>query len=107
MEAFNSKDCTSGQPGLRPSYIFGLLPCVSHGGVLFTTRNKEIAYSLTSNQASILEILRLEESEAEGLMVHSLGKLADDLAAVRTLNRKLSYLPLAITQATAFMVVNT
>lgn len=80
---------------------------MSHGGILIATRNKELAYWLTSNQAIILEIARLEEAQAEELIVHRLGNLADRIVAIFTLKRLLAYLPLAIIQATAFMVVST
>jgi len=80
---------------------------VSHGGILIATRNKELAYWLTSNQAIILEIAILEEAQAEELIVHRLGNLADRIVAILTLKRLLAYLPLAIIQATAFMVVST
>jgi len=107
IEAFESEQYHSGQPEARPPQPLGWLPRVSHGGILVTTRNKELAYCLTSNQANILEISKLEAAQAEELIVHKLGNLADDLVAIRTLNRLLAYLPLAIIQTTAFMVVNT
>jgi tetratricopeptide (TPR) repeat protein len=79
------------------------LPHSNRGTILFTTRSRKVAGELTPN--SVLELNNMGEAEARQLLARRLTKqgLLDDETAVNELLEKLTYLPLAIVQAAAFI----
>ncbi|KAH7061027.1 kinesin light chain 1, partial [Paraphoma chrysanthemicola] len=79
------------------------LPHSSNGTILFTTRSRKVARDLTPN--SVLELNDMSEAEAKQLLARRLTKraLLDDETAVDELLAILTYLPLAIAQAAAFI----
>jgi nucleoside phosphorylase/tetratricopeptide (TPR) repeat protein len=82
------------------------LPQSEQGRILFTTRNRKLAVELTSS--SIIPIPDVDEDTALKILERSLvdkGLLQDHPTAVAILE-KLSFLPLAITQASAYINKN-
>lgn len=82
--------------------ILQYLPDSDNGMVLFTTRSREVALALRSD---MVELKEMTEDEAESLLEKSLIEkdLLKDRNGVKTLLRELTYLPLAITQAAAYL----
>ncbi|GFG15670.1 hypothetical protein IFM5058_07569 [Aspergillus udagawae] len=82
------------------------LPQSEQGRILFTTRNRKLAVELTSS--NIIPIPDVDEDTALKILERSLvdnGLLQDHPTAVAILE-KLSFLPLAITQASAYININ-
>jgi tetratricopeptide (TPR) repeat protein len=79
------------------------LPHSSNGTILFTTRSRKVAGDLTPS--SVLELNDMSKAEARQLLARRLAKqaLLDDATAVKELLAILTYLPLAIVQAAAFI----
>jgi tetratricopeptide (TPR) repeat protein len=79
------------------------LPHSSNGTILFTSRSRKVAGDLTPS--SVLELNDLSKAEARQLLARRLTKqtLLDDETAVDELLAILTYLPLAIVQAAAFI----
>ena len=75
------------------------IPSCEHGSVLITTRSKSEALKLVYD-SEIVDVSPMSEDEAEALLVNKLGRSsAEDRLLVRALDR----IPLAITQATAYI----
>lgn len=104
-EIFRQNPLPSGHEGTSPLHSY--LPRARNGSTLITTRDKRVAGGLSSKDA-LIEILPMTESEAKELLSkrlrpedHGLNDLnSDELCKV------LEYLPLAITQAAAFISTN-
>jgi hypothetical protein len=86
-----------------PTRLSDCLPHSSSGTILFTTRSKKVAGDLTPS--SVLELNDMSKAEARQLLARRLTKqtLLDDETAVDELLAVLTYLPLAIVQAAAFI----
>jgi tetratricopeptide (TPR) repeat protein len=84
----------------------GFLPRHEQGRILFTTRNRKLAVELTSS--NLIPIPDVDEDTALKILERSLvdkALLQDHLTAVDILE-KLAFLPLAITQASAYINKN-
>jgi tetratricopeptide (TPR) repeat protein len=79
------------------------LPHSNRGTILFTTRSRKVAGDLTPS--SVLELNDMSKAEARQLLARRLMKqgLLDNETAVNELLERLTYLPLAIVQAAAFI----
>jgi tetratricopeptide (TPR) repeat protein len=90
-------------PGTVPARLADYLPHSNRGAILFTTRNRKTAGDLTPSNA--LELEDMSKAEAEQLLSQRVTKqvLLCDKIAVDELLKLLTYLPLAIVQAAAFM----
>ena len=90
----------------RAGQLYDYLPHSDWGSILFTTRGRKTAERLT--QSSILELKDMTKAEAEQLLAQRIikGTLLDDQSATNELLKLLTYLPLAIVQATAFINSN-
>lgn len=85
------------------STLRSYLPSTKHGSVLITTRTRQVAVTLAGK-----ELVNLAEPSAEvasGMFVGLLEDqtLAGDHLTISTLLEKLTFLPLAITQAASFI----
>lgn len=89
--------------------LMDYLPRTSHGDILFTTRNRKLAVKLAG--ANVVTISEMDEDAAEKLLRKSIidtDSLNDDSSEItRTFLRQLTYLPLAIVQAAAYINENT
>ncbi|MCJ1446126.1 MAG: hypothetical protein MMC23_006631 [Stictis urceolatum] len=92
----------------RSSRLIDYLPRSERGSILFTTRDRKTAESLSKTNVLKLEDMSQAKAEAKQLIdlqVSNKGLLDDD-SAVDELLELLTYLPLAIMQATAFINQN-
>jgi len=89
----------SGEVGGVTSYLLES----ENGLTLFTTRHREIAVSLAGSE--IIEIQEMDCQEAESFLTRSLTQkdLLNDRAIATELLNELTFLPLAIAQAAAYL----
>jgi hypothetical protein len=89
---------SSDMPGGLEEY----LPVSEDGLVLFTTRSREVAVSVAGND--IIELLEMDPQEAANYLEKSLIRSNEAGKAEKAdLLKELTHLPLAITQAAAFL----
>ncbi|KAF9768821.1 hypothetical protein IL306_013824, partial [Fusarium sp. DS 682] len=81
------------------------LPRCSQGMLLVTTRNKQVAVKVTKGQHSI-EVNRMKDDEARDLMAKRLKDPFLSTSDLLILTSRLEHLPLALSQAAAFMQEN-
>lgn len=95
----------SGDERTRPLHSY--LPRARNGSTLITTRDKRIARDLSSED-DLIEVLPMTESEAKELLSKRLRRKTRGLNDLKSdkLCKVLEYLPLAITQAAAFISKN-
>ena len=82
------------------------LPECSHGAMLITTRNKQVAVRLSTSQLPI-EVCRMEEEESRRLLHSRLRDEHIDPANLSIISSRLEHLPLALVQAAAFIQENS
>ncbi|RMZ90279.1 hypothetical protein DV736_g2495, partial [Chaetothyriales sp. CBS 134916] len=84
--------------------LFQYLPESDHGVTLFTTRSREVAVAVAVG-GELVELGEMNAHEAHSLLEKSLFQkdLLADTDGVTTLLQELTYLPLAITQAAAYL----
>jgi len=97
-------DSTNDDP--RAGRLYDYLPRSDQGSIVFTTRDRKVAERLT--QSSVLELEDMIKAEAKQLMARRIikGTLLNDQSATNELLELLTYLPLAIVQAVAFINSN-
>lgn len=90
----------------RSSRLLDYLPRSDRGAIVFTTRSRKAAEELT--QSNVLELNDMDHTEAKQLMGQRITDqaLLADKKAVDELLGLLTYLPLAIVQAVAFINSN-
>lgn len=89
-----------------PGGIDEFMPESENGCILYTTRSREVAVSVAQN--NIVKLSQIDDEDAKALLRDSLIKKdqMQDTALIDKLLHKLAYLPLAITQASAYIKVN-
>ncbi|KAF5559659.1 ankyrin 3 [Fusarium phyllophilum] len=89
-----------------PGGIDEFIPDCEHGCILYTTRSREVAVSVAQN--NVVKLPEMNDEDAKALLKGSLIEKdqMEDTALIDQLLDKLSYLPLAITQASAYMKFN-
>ncbi|KAK5128140.1 hypothetical protein LTR08_004176 [Meristemomyces frigidus] len=75
------------------------IPSCNHGSMIITTRNKNEALKLVY-ESDMIDVLPMSEGEAEALLEKKLGQPNSDN---RQLVRALDCMPLAVTQAAAYI----
>ncbi|MCJ1231813.1 hypothetical protein MMC12_008492, partial [Toensbergia leucococca] len=92
-------------PNQRALPLCMYLPQTSKGSILVTSRNRHAAFRLTNRIEPVIDVLPMEEEDAKTLLRKRLpdDKSSEDdiIALVKTLER----LPLAVTQAAAYISV--
>ncbi|RGP77945.1 kinesin light chain [Fusarium longipes] len=78
------------------------LPHSQNGSILITTRNRDLAFRLAGPHESVHEVGPMTQEEAMRLLENRLGTLSDANAAA-DLVRSLDLVPLAISQAAAYI----
>ena len=98
----DDREILFGTPDGSPG-IVQYLPENENGLTLFTTRHGEMAQSLAGSDT--IDILEMDPEEAEIFLKASLKgvELLQDTTIITELLKELTYLPLAITQAVAYM----
>ena len=86
--------------------LINFIPRSHQGSVVFTTRTRAAAIQLAEN--SIIALGELDEKEAKEMLETRLLRkdLLNDVTIMHELLRILTYLPLAIIQAVAFININ-
>lgn len=79
------------------------LPQVSHGSLLVTSRNRAAARDLVNEDECLISVDRLSEADAISLLRKKLPRDKSPETDTLRLVRLLEYLPLAITQAAAYI----
>ncbi|BCR87174.1 uncharacterized protein ACHE_31161A [Aspergillus chevalieri] len=89
------------------SALRDFLPYNTQGHIIFTTRNRKLAVKLASSD--VVHVRELDEKAGLEFLERSLieGSLLNDHHAMITLLEQLTFLPLAVTQAAAYMNENS
>jgi len=89
-----------------PGGVLEYLPQSERGRTLFTSRSREVAVTVAGKD--VVELNKMNQQEAESFLEKSLIRtdLLNDSATTTRLLKELTYLPLAITQATAYLNIN-
>ncbi|KAF4461891.1 kinesin light chain [Fusarium albosuccineum] len=84
------------------------LPTCGQGRILFTTRSPKLAFTATSCPSDVVKLSQMNLAEGTSYLEKSLRQqdLLQDKQAVADLLGALTYLPLAIKQATSYMNEN-
>ncbi|KAL2141563.1 hypothetical protein VTI28DRAFT_2213 [Corynascus sepedonium] len=98
----DDKDILFGSADM-PGGINAYLPESDDGLILFTTRSREVAVSVTGSD--VIELHEMDPLEAADYLEKSLiqKEMVRDKVATAELLKQLTYLPLAITQAAAYI----
>ncbi|CAI7635713.1 unnamed protein product [Penicillium palitans] len=83
----------------KPLLLF--LPQCSHGSIIFTSRNKDLAFKVV-DPGDIIQIEPMNELEAVELLKRKLGLLEESSEMIQ-LARELEFMPLAIIQAVGYI----
>lgn len=78
------------------------LPQSSNGSILVTSRSRDVAFKLTGAHSSIVEIKPMDKDAALALLQKKLGRVDSEDEAVQLI-QSLDAMPLALTQAAAFI----
>ncbi|KAI0810007.1 P-loop containing nucleoside triphosphate hydrolase protein [Xylaria sp. FL0064] len=78
------------------------LPQSSNGSILVTTRNRQLAFQLTGSYNDIIDVGPMDQEHALALLVRK-SKEDADMHMVTNLVEVLEYMPLAISQAAAYI----
>jgi tetratricopeptide (TPR) repeat protein len=95
------------RPGQAAELLSDFLPQSPNGSVLVTSRSRDVAYRLIGSHPSIFKVGPMEEGDALALLQKKLGLRADadiDVEKARELLQALDRMPLAITQAAAYIM---
>ncbi|KAK7928766.1 hypothetical protein PG985_005764 [Apiospora marii] len=82
--------------------LWTYLPQASNGSILITTRNKRVAFKLTGGHKSIIEVHPMDKDDAVALLATKAGD-QPDMDSGPALVEALEYMPLAISQAGAYI----
>lgn len=106
---FNLHDQCDASASAHPDgqgYLRRYLPQCTHGSILVTSRNKQTAIRFTAGKPSI-EVQKMSDNEAGQLVCTILEDVTVSRSGIAQLATRLEHLPLALAQATAFMLENT
>ena len=102
---FGSKSCASWQESKQTTRLFDYLPKGSKGSILITTRDKRVGELLCDKQAAIV-IPALDSQSAAAMLRSKVPKDKWQADQAHDLLSLLDNLPLALTQAAAFISDN-
>jgi hypothetical protein len=89
-------------PGQAVEPLSDFLPQSPNGSILITSRSRDLAYGLTGNYANVIEVRPMDKGDALALLQKKLGCDVNKDDAGELLH-SLDYMPLAITQAAAYI----
>ncbi|KAF2175506.1 TPR-like protein [Zopfia rhizophila CBS 207.26] len=89
-------------PGQAGEPLLDFLPQSPNGSILVTSRSQDVAHRLTGSHSSIIEVKPMDEDDALALLQKKLSFNVNKGNAVE-LTHALDYMPLAITQAAAYI----
>lgn len=98
------EESANGNPGLLtfPPLVNPHLPQTQNGSILITSRNEEASLALVGEDKNIIHVGEMSEKESLDLFFKKLNEEVDRQGAP-DLVKGLEYIPLAITQAAAFL----
>ncbi|RYP30977.1 hypothetical protein DL767_005984 [Monosporascus sp. MG133] len=96
-----AKQTASIGEGVRPLWTY--LPQSSNGSTLITTRDKDLAFKLTGDHKNIIEVGPMDQDHALTLLATKSGSQYNRDEGTK-LVKELEYMPLAISQAAAYIV---
>jgi tetratricopeptide (TPR) repeat protein len=103
---FSTKSDLSSEELERENPLANYIPRSPHGSVMITTRDERVGLRLAEGEAPVA-VLQLDVQDAERLLrSRTCGDDISDEADSKKLLHALGYLPLAITQAAAFISEN-
>ncbi|ORY01060.1 hypothetical protein BCR34DRAFT_101413 [Clohesyomyces aquaticus] len=102
VDNVDHRDVLNENKAKGPFKMLSCIPKVDHGHVLFTSRYKGVAMDLSDN---VVHVDKMSPDEAGDLLKRTMHEQYSESQAedVPRLIEELSYLPLAITQAAAYM----
>jgi tetratricopeptide (TPR) repeat protein len=92
--------------GYSTTRLINFIPQVPHGTILVTSRNRTAAYALVGDYENIIKVDPLDEDKSLDLMKAKLSVDAVMEDDAKNLLKALEYVPLAITQASAYIREN-
>ncbi|KAI9777133.1 MAG: hypothetical protein M1839_009089 [Geoglossum umbratile] len=92
----------SDKSGQAAESLSDFLPQSPNGSILITSRSRDVAYRLTGSHTYIREVKPMDEGDALALLRKKLSFDANEHNAIELL-QALDYMPLAITQAAAYI----
>ncbi len=95
------KSDTGTGPASVQRCLLDFLPRAQHGTVLITTRDRACALDITGHDGTPIEVRSMNRNEAAGLLRNRLPNATDEEAS--ELVEELEYVPLAISQASAYI----
>ena len=103
LDNADSHDILFGSDANQAAALTDYIPQSSKGSIVYTTRSLEVAISLAGNE--VVEVVEMEEEAATKFLSISLIRkdLSSNTMAVSELLNELTFLPLAITQAAAYI----
>ncbi|KAK4083859.1 uncharacterized protein Triagg1_1521 [Trichoderma aggressivum f. europaeum] len=87
--------------GKRP--LAAYIPKTRNGSIVLTTRNRSIASKLTGGYKHIIDVDTMSETDALTLLERKMGSPLDDRSLAEDLVKALECIPLAISQAAAYI----
>ncbi|KAK4161920.1 P-loop containing nucleoside triphosphate hydrolase protein [Cladorrhinum sp. PSN259] len=89
--------------GVSNEHLFAnFLPQSRNGSIIVTTRNKDLARRLTGRPQNMIEVGPMTQTDALTLLKNKLGSLSD-MSVATDLVQALDLIPLAISQAAAYI----
>src|SRR5436305_7803113 len=83
------------------------IPDCSHGSILVTTRDLQVATKVTRTKRGLIQVPKMTDLEAKEFLTTIMDKELLDVVEIPKLAELMDYLPLALSQAGAFMQANT
>ncbi|KAI1315430.1 purine and uridine phosphorylase [Xylariaceae sp. FL0255] len=100
---YNNTNNKAGQTTAEADEPFSAcLPQSPNGSILITTRNKDLACRLTGSYKNVVEVGPMDQEQAVSLLTKKVEEDTNTDAAAR-LVKALEYMPLAISQAAAYI----
>ena len=100
---YDMNDLDDQEMSFKTPHLLEYLPQVSHGSILVTSRNRLAARDITNEDDSIILVERLPDTDAMSLLRKKLPKDQSPDKDAKELLILLENLPLAITQAAAYI----
>lgn len=89
------------EDGIRP--LAAYVPHTANGSILVTSRNRKVAFHLTNNERSIIDVESMGPEQTLSLVQSRLIDEKSSSEEKEELIERLDFIPLAITQAAAFI----
>ncbi|KAF2709070.1 hypothetical protein K504DRAFT_468281 [Pleomassaria siparia CBS 279.74] len=92
------------RPNQAAELLSDFLPQSANGSIVVTSRNRDVAFRLTGSYASVIKVEPMGKDDALALLQKKLGLRAGNTEKATELLQALDGMPLAITQAAAYIM---